>query len=68
MPHANGYEVIKACNKLEKRPKACLMTGWNEELKIVADENYKVDLVLRKPFKFSELEKFINELFGTDNK
>jgi CheY-like chemotaxis protein len=64
MTHVNGYEVIKACNKLGKRPKTCLMTGWNEELKLVADEDFKVDFILRKPFKLPELVKHINELFG----
>ena len=68
MPHVNGYEVIKACHKLGKRPKACIMTGWNEELKFVADENSKVDFILRKPFKLPELAKHINDLIGAAGK
>ncbi len=63
MPNVSGYEVIKVINKLDKRPKTCIMTGWNEELKLVADEDSNVDFILRKPFKFSELAKLINELF-----
>ncbi len=66
MPHVNGYGVVKACNKLGKRPKTCIMTGWNEELDLVADEGFNADFILRKPFKFSELAILINELFRTD--
>ncbi len=69
MPNVNGYEVIKAAiNKLGKRPKTCIMTGWNEELKLVADGNSKVDFILRKPFKLPVLTKYINKLFGADAK
>ncbi len=66
MPHVNGYGVVKACNKLGKRPKTCIMTGWNEELDLVADEGFNADFILRKPFKFSELAILINELFRAD--
>ena len=68
MPHINGYEVIKACNKLGKRPKTCIITGWNDELDLVADENTKVDLILRKPFDLKVLARRINELFSADSK
>mgnify|MGYP000220374555 CR=1 FL=1 len=64
MPNVNGYEVITAINKLDKRPKLCLMTGWNEDLKLVADESGKVDFIFRKPFKLPELAKQINNLFS----
>ncbi len=68
MPHVNGYDVIKVCNKLEKIPKTCKMTGWNEELDLVAGEDSKVDFILRKPFKLPELAKQINDLFAGDSK
>ncbi len=68
IPQVNGYEVIKACNKLGKRPKTCIMTGLDEELKLVADGNSKVDFILRKPFKLQELSKHIDDLLGADGK
>jgi len=40
------------------------MTGWNEDLKLVADESGKVDFIFRKPFKLHELAKQINNLFS----
>lgn len=64
MPNVYGYDVIKAINKLDKVPKIGIITGWNERLKPVEDEDFKVDFILRKPFKHSELTKHINELFG----
>jgi CheY-like chemotaxis protein len=63
MPEVYGYDVIRALNKLEKRPKVGIMTGWNEKLKPIDDEEFKVDFIIRKPLVFSELTKHINELF-----
>ncbi|MBT6228255.1 MAG: PAS domain S-box protein, partial [Candidatus Scalindua sp.] len=51
MPDVYGYEVIKAINKLGKRPKIGIVTGWDEKLKPVDDEEFKVDFILKKPFK-----------------
>ena len=64
MPDVYGYEVIKAINKLGKRPKIGIVTGWDEKLKPVDDEEFKVDFILKKPFKHAVLAKHINELFG----
>ncbi|MBT6564522.1 MAG: response regulator [Candidatus Scalindua sp.] len=63
MPKIHGYEVIKAIMKLDKIPKIGIMTGWNEKLKPIG-EDFKVDFILKKPFKHAELAKHINELFG----
>ncbi len=63
MPNVYGYDVIKALNKLEKRPKIGIITGWEEKLKHIDDEEFKVDFIIKKPFDFSELTKHINELF-----
>ena len=68
MPKIHGYEVIKAIKKLDKIPKIGIMTGWNEKLKPMGGEDYKVDFILKKPFKHAELAKHINELFGADGK
>ncbi len=64
MPDVYGYEVIKAINNSDKMPKIGIMTGWDEKLKPVDDEEFKVDFILKKPFKHAELIEHINELFG----
>ncbi len=63
MPDVNGYDIIRALYKLEKRPKIGIITGWEEELKPLDDEDLKVDFILKKPFNFSELVEQINILF-----
>ncbi len=66
MPEVFGYDVIRALNKLEKRPKIGIITGWGEKLKPIDDEGLKVDFIIKKPFDFSELAKNINVAFGTE--
>ena len=61
MPNVQGYDVVKALNKLDKIPKIGLMTGW-AELKSIDEEGYKIDFILEKPFKHAELAKHIDEL------
>ncbi len=65
MPNVFGYDVVKALNKLIKRPKIGIVTGWGKDC--VSDENMKIDFYLRKPFKQLELAKHINDLFGVDS-
>ncbi len=65
MPNVFGYDVVKALNKLIKRPKIGIVTGWGKDC--VSDENIKIDFYLRKPFKQLELAKHINDLFGVDS-
>ena len=62
MPEVFGYDVIRALNKLEKRPKIGIITGWGEKLKPIDDEGLKVDFIIKKPFDFSELTKHINDV------
>tara|TARA_B100000959_G_scaffold190538_1_gene199214 strand:+ start:2704 stop:2874 length:171 start_codon:yes stop_codon:yes gene_type:complete len=52
MPDVNGYDVIRALNKLEKRPKIGIITDWNEKLEPLDGEDLKVDFILNKPFDF----------------
>jgi len=66
MPDVYGYEVIKAINNSDKMPKIGIMTGWDEKLKPIDDEEFKVDFILKKPFKHVELSNHINRLFGAD--
>tara|TARA_B100001964_G_scaffold172556_1_gene189998 strand:+ start:1361 stop:1567 length:207 start_codon:yes stop_codon:yes gene_type:complete len=64
MPDVNGYDVIRALNKLEKRPKIGIITDWNEKLEPLDGEDLKVDFILNKPFDFSQLIEQINSLFN----
>ncbi len=63
MPNVYGYDVIKSVNKLDRRPKIGIITGWEEVLNPVDDGNYRIDFTLKKPFKHSVLISKINELF-----
>ena len=62
MPDISGHDVIEALNKLEKRPKIGIITGWGEKLKPL-EERLKVDFIVKKPFKFSALKRQIKETF-----
>ncbi len=62
MPDVFGYDVIKALNKLEKRPKIGMITGWRGKLKSIDTEGTKVDFILKKPFELSEIVKCINDV------
>jgi len=64
MPDVFGYDVIKALNKSEKRPKIGIITGWGEKLKPIDDEDFKVDFIIKKPFSLSELEKHIDDVIS----
>ena len=68
MQNITGFDVIKAVNKLEKKPKIGIITGWGEKLKLLDGEDMKVDFILRKPFELSELMKHINVVFGADSR
>ena len=62
MPDVYGYDVIRALDKLEKRPKIGIITGWGDKLKPIDDEELKVDFIIKKPFDFLELARHINDL------
>ncbi len=62
MPEVYGYDVIKALNELEKRPKIGIITGCGEKLKPSENEGLNADFIVKKPFDFSELTKQINDL------
>ena len=61
MPDISGYDVIEVLNKLEKRPRIGIITGWGEKLKPM-EEGMDVDFIVKKPFNFSELREQINGL------
>ncbi len=68
MPDISGYEVIEVINRIEKRPKIGLMTGWSERIETEDHNDLNVDFIIKKPFKLAELTKHINELFSADSK
>jgi CheY-like chemotaxis protein len=63
MSGTSGYDVVKELNKLARRPKIGVITGWSEKLKLFDDADVQVDFILKKPFKNAELIKHINGLF-----
>jgi DNA-binding response OmpR family regulator len=64
MPNVTGRDVIKELDTLDKRPKVGLITGWRYEMEDVKKEDLKVDFVVKKPFKFSELRIDIRNIFS----
>ena len=64
MPNITGRDVIKALDTLDKRPKVGLITGWRYEMEDVEKEDLKVDFVMRKPFKLSEIRREINNILS----
>ena len=61
MPGVTGYDVAKFLNVLDERPKIGIITGWSELLRTKEKEEMSVDFFIKKPFDFTELEKFIND-------
>jgi len=68
MPNVFGYDVVKALNRLKKRPKIGIVSGWKEKLKNIDDKELNVDFYIKKPFTHSVLTKQINEAFVEDSK
>jgi PAS domain S-box-containing protein len=64
MPNVTGRDVIKELDTLDKRPKVGLITGWRYEMEDVKKEDLRVDFVVKKPFKFSELRRDIRNIFS----
>ncbi len=62
MPDLTGHDVIEVMDKLERRPKIGLITGWDEKIETKDTEELKVDFIIKKPFEFSTLTRFINDI------
>jgi signal transduction histidine kinase len=65
MPEVTGYDVIKALNGLDKRPKIVLITGWDEKLTFEEGE-LEPDFIVINPFRLLELARQINDLFNAE--
>lgn len=61
MPEVTGYDVISSLDKLDKRPKVGIITGWGERHKALE----QVDFIIKKPFDLSELTNHINNIFSS---
>lgn len=64
MPKVSGYDVVKALHKLKKVPRIGIITGWGD-LDFTEEDEEKIDFIIRKPFDFSILSKYINDVIGT---
>ena len=63
MDKVTGYDIIRAINKLDKRPKIGITTGRSKKLKYIdKEDDLKVDFIIKKPFNLSELTKHIDDL------
>jgi signal transduction histidine kinase len=68
MPTVTGKDIIKALYALDKRPKMGLITGWKYKMEDLKREGLKADFVVKKPFKFSELSRDINNVLEANSR
>ncbi len=68
MPDVTGYDVIKALNGFNKRPKIGLVTGWSEEFKPIDGDGLRVDFIVKKPFNLLAVARKINNVFEVIHK
>ncbi len=68
MPGVTGYDVIKALNGFNKRPKIGLVTGWSEEFKPIDGDGLRVDFIVKKPFNLLAVARKINNVFEVIHK
>ncbi|MCP5005438.1 MAG: PAS domain S-box protein [Planctomycetes bacterium] len=62
MPKVSGQEVVRALNKLNNRPKIGIITGWDNDLKLKEYEGLTIDFIIKKPFNFAELARYLNNI------
>ncbi len=68
MSDMSGHEVVAGLNRIEKRLKIGVMTGWSEKIETEDKDELNVDFIIRKPFKFPVLTEHINIALGVDMK
>ncbi len=66
MPKVSGYDVVKTLNRRDRTPKIGMMTGWDGKLISKDDKDVNIDFILKKPFEFNVLAKYINELYFSE--
>ncbi len=68
MPEVSGREILNTIKKLEKRPKAGIITGWADLLDALRDDSLPVDFVINKPVEPLEVSALIRKTLGTVRK
>lgn len=66
MPYATGYDIAKFLDRLERRPKIGIITGWDESVDVKKIEGIKIDFIIKKPFELLELARQINDVFNAE--
>ncbi|MFQ5715392.1 MAG: response regulator [Candidatus Scalinduaceae bacterium] len=61
MPEVSGWDMIRAVESLDKKPKIGLITGWVDMLESLKNEDMCVDFVVGKPIDFLKLSEHIQE-------
>ena len=62
MPEVSGWDVIRAVESLDKRPKIGLITGWADMLDSLKKDDMGVDFVISKPIKYQKLSTIVKEV------
>ena len=61
MPGIKGHELIKEINEKSPSSKCILLTGYAEDNILNQISNLNVYKILKKPWEFDELARFISE-------
>ncbi|MGR3303285.1 MAG: hybrid sensor histidine kinase/response regulator, partial [Candidatus Scalindua sp.] len=61
MPEVSGWDMIRAVESLDRKPKIGLITGWVDMLESLKNEDMGVDFIVSKPIDFSILSVRIKE-------
>ncbi len=61
MPEVSGWDMIRAVESLDIKPKVGLITGWVDMLESLKNEDMGVDFVVSKPIDFSILSERIKK-------
>ena len=68
MKGMDGFSLVKKMKDRLPEIPVILMTGENPDFVKKAGRNSKVDFILYKPFKFSEIDKLISCILEKENK
>ncbi len=66
LPNISGVAIISIVKKKFPQTPIIAITGWGEHPESLAREAH-ADVVLEKPFKLPEVEKWVNQLLSRDD-
>jgi DNA-binding response OmpR family regulator len=66
LPNISGVAIISIVKKKFPQTPIIAITGWGEHPESLAREAH-ADVVLEKPFKLPEVEKWVNRLLSRDD-